>query len=73
MRYRVKIHRPIFGVPITFLDKHNIEQFELLGHEHDIHGNGGEGIVHGQFEHGGRGFYKRILIRQKEQTHEVQS
>ena len=28
-------------------------------------GNGGNGVIHGQFEYSGRGFYKRILIRKK--------
>lgn len=28
---RVKIHHPVMGVPITFLDKYNPEEFELLG------------------------------------------
>lgn len=52
----------ICGVPITFLDKYSPEQFRIIGHEHDICGNGGGGIEHGQFESNGRGFYKRILI-----------
>lgn len=53
------------GVPITFLDKYNPEQFEIIGHEHDINGNGGDGIAHGQFEVNGKGVYKRILIRRR--------
>ena len=28
---KVRIHNPIFGVPITFLDKYNPEQFEIVG------------------------------------------
>lgn len=28
---KVRIHNPIYGVPITFLDKYNPEQFEILG------------------------------------------
>ena len=28
---KIKIHRPIYGVPITFLDKYNPKQFEILG------------------------------------------
>lgn len=51
------------GVPITFLCKYNPEQFEIIGHEHDVQGNGGEGVIHGQFEVNGVGKYKRILIR----------
>ncbi len=30
MRYKVKIKNPIYGVPISFLDKYNPEQFEIL-------------------------------------------
>lgn len=55
----------VMGVPITFLDKYNPEQFEIVGHEHDLNGDGGEGIFHGQFEVNGKGVYKRILIRKK--------
>ena len=28
---KIKIHRPIYGVPITFLDKYNPKQFEIVG------------------------------------------
>ena len=38
------------GVPITFMDKRAVEQFELIGHEHDINGNGGDGVPEGAFE-----------------------
>jgi hypothetical protein len=30
MKYKVKITNPIYGVPITFLDKYNPEQFEIV-------------------------------------------
>ena len=53
----------VMGVPISFLDKYCPEQFEILGHEHDLKGNGGEGIT--QFVANGKGVYKRILIRKK--------
>ena len=55
----------VMGVPITFLDKYCPEQFELIGHEHDVNGNGGDGIKGGQFEVNQVGKYKRILIRRK--------
>ena len=55
----------IMGVPITFLDKYNPEQFKILGHEHDLNGNGGSGIEHGQFEIARKGVYKRVLICKK--------
>ena len=53
----------LIGAPVTFLDKYNSEQFEIIGHEHDINGDGGPGVVNGQFETGGSGKYKRIIIR----------
>ena len=28
---KIRIKNPIMGVPITFMDKHNPEQFEILG------------------------------------------
>ena len=49
------------GVPISFLDKYCPEQFEIIGHEHDLNGNGSEGIT--QFCVNNKGVYKRILIR----------
>lgn len=52
----------VMGVPITFLGQYCPEQFELLGHEHDLNGTGYGGSL-GQFEVGGVGKYKRILIR----------
>ena len=55
----------VMGVPITFLDQYCPEQFEIVGHEHDINGNMGIGVLHGQFEVNGQGKYKRILIRKK--------
>ena len=57
---KVKIKNPIWGVPITFLDKYCPKQFEILGHDHDVDGNG---TSVNQFEVNGRGIYKRILIK----------
>lgn len=31
MKYRVKINRPIWGVPITLIENYNLEKFEILG------------------------------------------
>jgi len=28
---KIKIHNPIFGVPITFLGQYNSEQFDMVG------------------------------------------
>ena len=64
-KIKIRILNPVMGVPVTFLDKFNPEQFEIIGHEHDLNGNGGDGIKEGQFEVGNRGMYKRILIRQR--------
>lgn len=55
----------VMAVPISFLDKYNPDQFELIGHEHDLNGDGGDGIPHGQFEVNGVGVFKRILIKKK--------
>ena len=55
----------VIGVPITFLYKYCPQQFEIIGHEHDTNGNGGDGVEHGQFEVNGKGVYKRILIKHK--------
>ena len=30
-KYKIKIKNPVLGVPITFMDKYNPEQFEILG------------------------------------------
>lgn len=28
---KIRIKKPIFGVPISFMDKYNPEQFEIIG------------------------------------------
>ena len=55
------------GVPITFLDKYNPEQFEIAGL---MSGAKGEGLTNGndgkpKFYVNGKGVYARILIRNK--------
>ena len=52
----------IMGVPVTFLDKHNPEQFEILGLDRYYAGNPHYGR---RFTIGGRETYARILIRRK--------
>lgn len=47
------------GVPITFLDKHNSEQFEILGNEYDLN------IVKGRGYINGKRMYSRIFIKNK--------
>ena len=67
----------IMGVPITFMDKYNPEQFEILGRADanikddapDCYINGysdkgGAPLIHGKF------IYKRILIRRREDNYE---
>ena len=53
----------LMGVPVTFLSKYCPEQFELIGHDHDLTGDGGAGISDGQFICNGKNVYKRILIK----------
>lgn len=31
MKYKIKIKNPVLGVPITFLDSQNFEQFDICG------------------------------------------
>ena len=60
----------VMGVPITFLDKYNPEQFELIW----TTDRGGDGMLeefkipHDRYDApvvAGKGLYKRILIRKK--------
>ncbi len=60
----------VMGVPITFLDKHNPEQFEIVG----TTDRGGDGMLenikrpHARYDApvvDGRGKYKRIFIRNR--------
>lgn len=50
----------VMGVPISFLDKYCPTQFQIVGHEHDIDGNGAS---LGQFEINGNKVYKRLFIK----------
>lgn len=61
------------GVPITFLDKYNPDQFEILGSDYDIKMGLLPGIVNpkwnGKIDRGyinGERIYARILIRNKQ-------
>lgn len=69
---KIRIKNPIWGVPITFLDKYNPEHFEIVGRADANIANelypcyisgfkdkGGAPLVNGQF------VYKRILIHKK--------
>lgn len=48
------------GVPITFLDKYNPEQFEIIGNEYDLNIEKGRGYING------KRMYSRIFIRRRQ-------
>lgn len=50
----------VMGVPITFLDKYNPEQFELIGIDRYVEGGTGK-----RFHINGKEIYARLLIRWK--------
>jgi len=52
-------YKGIMGVPITFMDKYNPDQFEILGNEYDLNIEKGRGYVNGNR------MYSRIFIRNK--------
>ena len=47
------------GVPITFIDKYNPDQFEILGNEYDLNIEKGRGYINS------KRMYSRIFIRNK--------
>lgn len=47
----------VMGVPITFLDKYNPEQFEIVGNEYTLNIEGGRGYVDG------KRLYSRVFIK----------
>ena len=49
----------IMGVPITFLDKYNPDQFEIIGNEYTLGIERGRGYVNG------KRMYSRLFIRRK--------
>ena len=49
----------IMGVPITFMDKYNPDQFEIVGNEYTLNIPKGRGYINGQKQ------YSRIFIRNK--------
>lgn len=58
----IRIKNPIFGVPITFLDKYNPNQFEIVGLDRYVEDNPHYGH---RFTINGKETYARILIRFK--------
>ena len=51
----------VMGVPITFMDKYNPDQFEIVGNEYTLGIDRGRGYVNG------KRMYSRIFIRHKKQ------
>jgi hypothetical protein len=49
----------VMGVPITFMDKYNPEQFEILGNEYDLNIDKGRGYING------KRMYSRIFIKHR--------
>lgn len=64
---KIRIKKPIWGVPITFLDKYCPAQFEIVGIMSGAKGetftNGNDGRA--KFYVNGKATYSRILIRRK--------
>ena len=54
------------GVPITFLDKYNPDQFEIIGIDRYVKDNPNFGR---RFKIQGREIYARILIKNKRISH----
>ena len=50
----------VMGVPITFLEKYNPEQFAIVGNEYDLDIPKGRGYING------KRMYSRIFIRKKQ-------
>ena len=57
---KVRIKNPIWGVPITFLNKYNPTQFEIIGLDRYVEGNPHYGH---RFTIKGKETYARILIK----------
>ena len=50
----------VMGVPVSFLEKYNPEQFEIIGNEYDLKLDKGRGYING------KRMYSRIFIRKKQ-------
>lgn len=50
----------VMGVPITFLDKHNPQQFDIIGIDMYVENGTGK-----RFHINGKTLYARLLIRKK--------
>ena len=59
-RYRIKVRNIVMGVPITFLDKYNPNQFEIIGLDRYVEDNPNFGH---RFHLDKKEVYARILIK----------
>ena len=63
MRYKIRIKNPVMGVPITFLNSYNPEQFEIVAFRK---GSDGKDLVFTRERERERVQpYFRVLIRQR--------
>lgn len=67
---KIKIHNPIYGVPVTILSKYNPEQFEILSSNDYRKSDSVPFKAHGLIKDkdgaiNGKPTYARILIRRK--------
>ena len=64
-------YKGVMGVPITFLDKYNPEQFEILGCSYSYgRPKGWDNSINMSGTINGRSIYKRILIKNKRISHD---
>jgi len=59
-----KDYKDVMGVPVTFVDKYNPDQFEILGHVGSVGADGVYSFANAIYLNG-RKLFKRILIRNK--------
>ena len=59
MRYKIRIKNPVMGVPITFLDRYNPEQFKIVGNEYSLNIEKGRGYIKG------KRMYSRIFMKKR--------
>lgn len=59
---KIRIHKPIYGIPISFLSKYNSNQFEIIGLDRYVDDNPNYGH---RFTIGKKETYARIIIKQK--------
>ena len=66
---KVRIKNPIYGVPISFLDKYNPEQFEIVDINPHFYSIVSQGLKKPkQLSVNGKDAYARILIKKKNES-----